>query len=416
VTAVPVGAADRAGLVTPPKVAPLAWAPWLLAVACGVTVANLVYAQPLTGPIGAALGLPAGARGLIVTLPQAGYGLSLLLIVPLADLVENRRLVLTLLLLELVCLVALSFAAQPVTFLSLAFLVGLTAAVVQILLPYVTYLVPEAERGRAVGTVVSGIMFGIMLARPLSSLVADLWSWRVMFRISAILMAALALILRLVLPRRRPTPGLTYRNLLRSMGGIFLNTELLRRRALYHACLFAAFSAFWTAAPLWLSGRQFGLSQAGVAWIALAGVSGALAPPLASRLVDRGLTRHGTVTAMLLVVAAFAVSMLARDGSPAAIGVVILAAIILDAAVSANLVFGQRAVYALAAEQRSRLNGLYMATFFSGGAIGSALSGWAYARFGWGAVALLGAGLPLLALAYLSTERREHAVNRTTGH
>jgi predicted MFS family arabinose efflux permease len=405
-TAVLADATDKTDLIPTPAMAPFAWAPWLLAVACSVTVANLVYAQPLTGPIGAALGLPAQARGLIVTLPQAGYGLSLLLIVPLADLLENRRLVLTLLLLELVCLVALSFAAQPITFLGLAFLVGLTAAVVQVLLPYVTYLVPEADRGRAVATVVSGIMFGIMLARPLSSLVADLWSWRVMFRISAILMAVLALVLRLVLPRRRPAPGLTYPTLLRSMGAIFFSTELLRRRALYHACLFAAFSAFWTAAPLWLSGRQFGLSQRGIAWIALAGVAGALAPPLASRLVDRGLTRHGTVAAMFLVVAAFAVSMLARNGSHLAIGAVVLAAIILDAAVSANMVFGQRAIYALAAEHRSRLNGLFMATFFTGGAIGSALSGWAYSRFGWTAVGLLGMALPMLSLAYAVTERR----------
>jgi predicted MFS family arabinose efflux permease len=390
----------------PPAIAALRWAPWLLAVACGVTVANLVYAQPLTGLIGEALGLPAQARGLIVTLPQAGYGLSLLLIVPLADLVENRRLVLTLLLLELAFLLTLSFTGQPIEFLGSAFLVGLAAAAVQILLPYVTYLVPEADRGRAVATVVSGIMFGIMLARPISSLVADIWDWRFMFRISATLMAVLAVVLRLVLPRRRPAPGLTYPTLLRSMSQIFFSTELLRRRAIYHACLFAAFSAFWTAAPLWLSGPQFGLTQRGVAWIALAGVAGALAPPLASRLVDRGLTRHGTIVAMILVVTAFAVSMLARDGSRVALAVVVLAAIILDAAVAANMVFGQRAIYALAAEQRSRLNGLYMATFFTGGAIGSALGGWAFASHGWGAVALLGVGLPLVALCYLATERR----------
>jgi predicted MFS family arabinose efflux permease len=140
--------------------------------------------------------------------------------------------------------------------------------------------------------------------------------------------------------------------------------------------------------------------------VALAGVAGAIAPPFAGRIVDKGLSQQGTVVAMALVIGAFALSDLARSGTPLALGLVVASAVLLDFAVTANLVFGQRAIYSLAPEQRSRLNGLYLATFFCGGAISSALSGWCYSRFGWTGVSGLGAALPTLGLLYLATERK----------
>jgi predicted MFS family arabinose efflux permease len=381
------------------------WIQVLLGTACGLIVANLYYAQPLTGLMTASLGMPVRSAGLFVTLPLVGYGIALLLIVPLGDLVENRRLVLTLVGCEALCNLAVGMIARPVPFLAVALLMGVTASAVQVLVPYVTYLVPETMRGQAVGRVVSGLMLGIMLARPVSSLVADFWSWRGIFWLSASLMAALFVLLSVALPPRRPAPELAYGKLLLSMRYIFLTTELLRRRALYHACMFGAFSVFWTAVPLWLSGPQFGLTQRGIAWVALAGVAGAIAPPIAGQIADRGFSKIGTAVAMLLAILAFMLSDMARGGSHVALALVVGAAVLLDFAVSANLVFGQRAIYALSAAQRSRLNGLFMATFFAGGAIGSALSGWCYARFGWEGVSALGMMLPLLGVAYLATER-----------
>ena len=381
---------------------------WLLGIACGALIANLYYAQPLTGLIGASLGMPSATSGLLVTLPLAGYGVGLLLVVPLGDLIENRGLVLTLVGLEALCTACVSLVTRPVPFLCVAFLIGMAAAAVQVLVPYATYLAPEAKRGQAVGRAVSGVMLGIMLARPLSSFVTDLWSWRAIFRISAALMAALFVALRVALPQRRPSPGLTYRALLTSMGQILVSTEILRRRALYHACMFGAFSVFWTAVPLWLGGPQFQLTQRGIAWVALAGVAGAIAPPFAGRIADKGLSRGGTAAAMLLAALAFPLSNLARSGSPPALALVILSAITLDFAVSANLVFGQRAIFALGPELRSRLNGLYLAIFFAGGAASSALSGWCYARYGWAGASALGAVLPILGLLYLATEGRRH--------
>src|SRR6266404_1173010 len=171
------------------------------------------------------------------------------------------------------------------------------AAAVQVLVPYVSYLAPPEERGRAIGDVVSGLMIGIMLARPTSSFAAHVWSWRSIFYVAAVLQAGLFILLWFALPVRRPTASPSYGELLLSMGRIYVSTPLLRRRAFYHAFMFGAFSVFWTAVPLWLSGPRFHLTQGEIAWVALAGVAGAVAPPIAGRLADRGHSQSGTVIA-----------------------------------------------------------------------------------------------------------------------
>jgi len=277
----------------------------MLAAACGMIAANVYYAQPLTGLISAVFGMPHESNGLFVTLPLAGYGIGLLTIVPLGDLFENRRLTLTLIGAEALSTLALSFTTAPAMYLFVAFLTGLLASVVQLLVPYVTYLVPKQAQGRAVGRTISGLMLGIMLARPVSSMIASVWSWREVFRLSAILMAVVMIALRLALPPRNPESPPTYASLLGSLGRIFITTELLRRRGIYHAAVFGSFSVFWTAVPLWLSSPKFGMTQTGIAWVAFAGVAGAIAPPIAGRIADRGLTYAGTAAAMLLAFASF---------------------------------------------------------------------------------------------------------------
>ncbi|HEY8338023.1 MAG TPA: MFS transporter, partial [Tardiphaga sp.] len=259
----------------------------LLAVATGLIAANIYYAQPLAGPIGAALGMPSGATGLIVTLTQIGYGAGLLLIVPLGDLVENRRLVLCVIGLGALALLGAALSSHPAPFLAASLLIGLGSVAVQILVPYAAHLAPEAIRGRAVGNVMSGLALGIMLARPVASLITAWSSWRVVFVLSAVMMAVLAIVLRMVLPQRRPHSRMSYGALLASMGRLVVTTPVLRRRALYQAALFASFSLFWTVTPLLLAGPAFRLSQTGIGLFALAGVAGAIASPLAGRLADR---------------------------------------------------------------------------------------------------------------------------------
>lgn len=378
----------------------------LLAVATGLIAANIYYAQPLAGPIGAALGMPSGATGLIVTLTQIGYGAGLLLIVPLGDLVENRRLVLCVIGLGALALLGAALSSHPAPFLAASLLIGLGSVAVQILVPYAAHLAPEAIRGRAVGNVMSGLALGIMLARPVASLITAWSSWRVVFVLSAVMMAVLAIVLRMVLPQRRPHSRMSYGALLASMGRLVVTTPVLRRRALYQAALFASFSLFWTVTPLLLAGPAFRLSQTGIGLFALAGVAGAIASPLAGRLADRGWTRPATALAMVAVVAGFVLTWLGESGSTLALGLLVAAAIVLDFGMAANLVLGQRAIFTLGAELRGRLNGLYMATFFAGGAIGSALGGWAYAHGGWAQASMIGIAFPIVALLYYATEKR----------
>ncbi len=382
-----------------------AWLTLLLAAACGLIVANIYYAQPLAGPISASLGMSAQAAGLVVTMTQVGYGAGLLLIVPLGDLVENRRLVLAMVGVSAAALLAAALSSHAAPFLAAALVVGLGSVAVQILVPYASHLAPEAMRGRVVGNIMSGLMLGIMLARPAASFVTAALSWHAVFFLSAAVMVALAGVLRAALPVRRPAPGLGYAALLASMAGLVRHTPVLRRRALYQACLFGAFSLFWTTAPLLLA-QSYQLTQTGIAWFALAGVAGAVSAPIAGRVADRGWTRPATGLAMALVAASFVLMRLGHAGSAASLAVLVAAAILLDFGVTANLVLGQRAIYALGAEFRARLNGLFMATFFMGGALGSAAGGWALAHGGWPLVCWAGLALPVVALLYYATELR----------
>ncbi|MGB9990001.1 MFS transporter [Pseudoduganella rhizocola] len=376
----------------------------LLAVAAGLIVANLYYAQTLAGPIAAATGLSEQAAGLVVTLTQVGYTLGLLFVVPLGDLLENRRLVTGGLLLTALALGAAAFATSAWQFLAAALAIGLGSVVAQVLVPFAAHLSHESTRGHTVGKVVSGLLLGIMLARPLASLVADASSWHVVFGGAAVLILLLALVLRKALPQRVPGSPLPYPRLIASLWQLFAATPLLRRRAAYHAGLFGAFSLFWTVTPLMLAGPQFALSQTGIAIFALVGMAGAVASPVAGKLADRGHTLPATAAALLLGVLGFALPLLAPGSRGIALAVLVLASIILDMGVAANLVLGQRAIFSLGAEVRSRLNGLYFALFFAGGALGSALGGWVFARFGWQAALLAGMAFPATALLYWFTE------------
>jgi predicted MFS family arabinose efflux permease len=392
-----------------PETAPVmpTWLMLLIAASCGLIVANLYYAQPLLGLISQAVGLPAGAAGLIVTLTQIGYGAGLLFVVPMGDLFENRRLVITLLALLVVALGVAVTASQAITFLAASLMIGFTAVAVQVLVPYASHMAPEAIRGRVVGNVMSGLLFGIMLARPVSSMITHLWSWQVVYAASAVLMLALGVVLRVLLPPRRPHGQASYAALLGSLGGIMTRYAVLRRRALYQAGMFGAFSVFWTVTPLYLSSPAFGLTQRGIALFALVGVAGAVAAPIAGRIADTGRIGPASAFCMLSGVVAFGMTLLAPGGSVPGLAMLVAAAVLLDFGVSGNLVLGQRAIFSLGAHLRSRVNGLYMATFFLGGAAGSALGAWSYARFGWLGAALVGMSMPVAALLYFASERRE---------
>lgn len=373
----------------------------MLAVAAGALVANLYYAQPLIASIGPELGVSPDWAGSMVSITQIGYGVGLFLLVSLADLVENRRLVLITLVLTVVSLLGAAVSTTAAPFFIASFAIGLCSTGAQVLIPFAAHLVPEATRGRVVGNVMAAVLTGIMLARPVSLFIAALFGWRAVFWGSAALMAVIGLALARMMPPHKPRGGMHYGQILASMVGLFRQTPILRRRAAYQSFMFCAFNMFWTAAPLMLADR-FGMSQHGIALFALAGAGGALAAPLAGRLADNGFTRIATVGAMVVLGLAFYGTLPAMQAG--ALVALILLTILLDAAVQVNQVVSQRIIFQLPAETRGRVNAIYMTIAFLGGALGSALATTTYHWGGWTTTADAGALIGVLMLALFATE------------
>lgn len=369
----------------------------LFAFCCGAIVANIYYAQPIIELIAPEVGLSAHGASLIVSLTQIGYALGLLFLVPLADLVENRRLMLATAALSTLALLAFGLSSSAPVLLAMALLIGFSSVSVQMLIPLAAHLAPEQTRGRVVGSIMGGLILGILLARPASSLIADHFGWRAVFVTAAGLMVVIITVMSRTMPRRVPDHRATYGELLASLYHLMARYAVLRQRSLYQALMFAAFSLFWTAAPLELA-RVHGLSQSQIAIFALVGAIGAVAAPVAGRLADAGHTQKASLLALLLAPVAFWVA--AVHPAYSVIGLAVTG-VLLDFAVQMNMVLGQRAIYALDAASRGRLNALYMTSIFIGGAIGSSVASSLYEQGGWGAVMVCGSALPLLALGCL---------------
>jgi predicted MFS family arabinose efflux permease len=366
----------------------------LLAFCCGTVVANLYYSQPLIELIAPDIGLSLEHASLIVSLTQLGYALGLLLLVPLADLFENKKLVIGFTLTAGFFLAVASFAQSASVFLLASLFVGLTSVAVQMLVPMAAHMAPEKSRGQVVGSIMSGLLLGILLSRPISSLVSASLGWRGVFLTAAALMLLIAILVKVLLPTRTPNHHASYARLINSVFVLAKTYRVLRERSLYQGLLFACFSCFWTIVPVELT-RHFGFSQSGVALFALVGAVGAIAAPIAGRLADAGHTRTGTLTALVLAPLALLISLLPGLGYAG----LVAAAILLDFAVQLNMVLGQREVYELEPQSRARLNAVYMTSIFAGGTLGSLVASPAYQAFGWaGAASLMAlcAGLALL--------------------
>ncbi|KOV74407.1 MFS transporter [Streptomyces sp. MC1] len=373
----------------------------LLAVASGMTVANLYYAQPLLSSLSDVFGIGTATAGTLITLTQIGYVLGMIFLVPLGDRLEKRNLVSVLLIVTTAALVVAGLAPNFPVLLIAALISGATSVVAQILVPFAASLAPDHARGRVVGRVMSGLLTGILLSRTLSSLVSDVAGWRVVFLGSAALMAVLTVALRAALPDQAPTTSVPYHHVLRSTVRLVRTHPALLRRGLYQAAMFGAFSAFWTTVSFVLTGPRFHYSPIGVGVFALVGAAGAAVAPFAGHWADRGLTRPMTGAAFVVAALAF---VLAGVGGHSIV-LIALAAILIDMAVQATLILGQHTIYALDPGARARLNSAFIALFFVGGAAGSQLGSTVYHAGGWAAVTVLGAALPLAALVYWAFER-----------
>ncbi|ESQ79664.1 MFS transporter [Asticcacaulis sp. YBE204] len=373
----------------------------LFALACGVIVGNLYYSQPVIELIAPDIGLSSQVASLIVSLTQIGYVAGMLFIAPLLDLFENKRLILISLGMAFVSLILSATAQNGGVFLFVAFITGLSAVSVQMLIPLAAHMASDESRGRVVGNIMGGLLLGILLARPVSSLIADHFGWRMVFFAAAVVMIVIGGVLALTLPQYRPAHRAGYGALLKSMGVLWVRHPTLRQRSLLQATMFGTFSLFWTAAPLELW-RMFHLSQSQIAVFALAGAAGALAAPISGRLGDAG---HGARVTLIGLIGA-AVAMVTGIAWVSVIGLAITG-IVLDACVQLTMIQGQRTIYALDPLSRGRLNGLYMASIFIGGAIGSALASPLYAHGGWAWIAAAGTIAALLGLVIFLNGNRK---------
>jgi predicted MFS family arabinose efflux permease len=377
----------------------------LFAFCCGAIVANLYYAQPITELIAPDIHMSGDTASLIVSLTQIGYAFGLFFLVPLGDLLENRKLMITTALVSIVSLGAAAFAHQPGWFLAISLLVGFSSVAMQILIPLAAHLAPDESRGKVVGTIMSGLLLGILLSRPISSVVAGHFGWRAVFGSAAVLMAIVTTVLALTIPPRQPEHKATYFELIGSLGHLVRTMPVLRHRSFYQGLMFASFSLFWTAIPVELT-RHFGLSQTAIGIFALIGAIGATSAPVAGRLADAGHTVRATLIALVVGALAYLPALI----HPAwGVFGLVTTGIVLDFAVQMNMVLGQREIYALHAASRNRLNALYMTSIFVGGAFGSALASPLYERGGWPLVAGVATAFPLIALAHYLAIGRPHA-------
>ncbi|HWG74673.1 MAG TPA: MFS transporter [Acidimicrobiales bacterium] len=359
----------------------------LLAVACGVAVASLYYAQPLLHTIAQDFHTSSGTAGLIVTASQVGYAVGLAFLVPAGDLFNRRRLVPAVLGLSAIALAVSAVAPGVVTLIALALVVGLGSVVAQLLVPMAASLAREEERGRVTGTVMSGLLIGILLARTLSGLVAGATTWRVVYWVAAGLVAALALVLLRALPSEGDRPDLGYGALLHSTVSLFFTEALLRRRMALGALCFASFGVFWTTAAFLLSGAPYHYGEAVIGLFGLVGAAGALCASFAGRMADRGRANLTTGVFSISIAGSFALLFAGRHSLAALIAGIV----VLDVGVQGLHVTNQSLVFRLDPKSRSRVNANYMVAYFAGGAAGSAVAAALYSSGGWEDVCVLGA-------------------------
>ncbi len=372
----------------------------LLASGAGFAVAALYYSQPMLGVLAADIGAPTRTVGFVPTLTQLGYALGILFLAPLGDRYDRRRIILAKA--AVLCVALLLAGASPSIGMLLAasLAIGLAATMAQDIVPAAATLAPEASRGKTVGTVMTGLLFGILLSRVVSGFVAEHFGWRTMFVAAAASIALIGAAAWRGLPRFKATTHLAYGALLRSLATLWQRHGALRRAAWAQGLISIGFSAFWSTLAVMLHGEPFHLGSTAAGALGGAGAAGALAAPLAGRLADRRGPELVTRLGAALVVVSFAVMALAPLMAPGAqLAVIVVAVIGFDLGVQATLIAHQTIVYGIEPGARSRLNAVLFTAMFIGMAIGSAVGALALAQWGWAAVTALAIASSAAALA-----------------
>ena len=367
---------------------------WLMTIGSGLVVANIYYNQPLLGKMAATFNVSEAKAGIIATLTQVGYALGLLFIVPLGDMLRRKKLILIDFGLIILSLLLAAFSPDIYILMLASLLIGIASVVPQLFIPLTAHLARPEVRGKAVGTVMSGLLIGILLSRTISGLVAEHLGWRAIFVIAASVMALLWLAIFLLLPEVQPEYKGTYKSLMQSLVPLIKKESLLRLAAVRGAFAFASFGAFWGSLVFLLEAPPFNAGSDVAGAFGLVGAVGALAAPLVGRASDKGLTKNMVSIMVLMVMLSYAIF---GFFSYSIIGLV-AGIILLDLGIQATHIANQTTVFSLNPQARNRLNTIYMFTYFVGGASGTFLATQAWQHWQWPGVVAVGFAFSFLSL------------------
>ena len=385
----------------------------LMAVTCAVTVANLYYAQPLLHSISTSLHVSEGSASLLVTAGQLGYAVGLLFIVPAGDIVRRRPLLTALLAVCAVTLVGCAIAPNLAALGAAALLAGVTSVVVQMLVPYAATLASDDERGKVIGTLMGGLLIGILLSRTFAGVVAALAGWRAVYAVAAVAMALTAIALGRALPDHARQLSISYRTQMRGVLDVARAEPSLRWRSLIGACGFGSFGCFWTTITFLLASPQYGFSQLEIGLFALVGAAGALTALAGGRAVDARPAVRWPASGVALTGLVLAYIPIGFGGAHLgwiSLVLLIVGVLVMDACVQGSHVINQSVIYDLLPEARSRLTTVYVTTMFAGGALGSFAGAQAYDQWGWTGATLTAAAFPLAGLLCWIATRRHEAI------
>ncbi len=374
---------------------------WFMAASTGIIVANMYYIQPLLAEIARTFGLTVVKIGFVATLAQIGTSLGMLLFVPLGDTKERRSLITILLVTATVALAVIATARNSIWLAIGCFVLGMMGSSVHIFVPFAAHLAPPEQRGRVVGSVFSGILLGILLARTFSGSVGAYLGWRAVYAIAAALMLCIAILVQFLLPHTKPMLQLSYLSLLRSTGELVRLYPALRESAFFGAALFSCFTAFWTTLVFFLETPPYHYGSQAAGLFGLVGAAGAGFAPIVGRITDRRGPRVAIGAALLSVLAAYVVMWIAGT----TLAGLIVGVLLMDMGVQAGHVANQARIYGLAPEARSRLNMFYMVCYFAGGAAGTFLGAYAWRLHGWPGVCGLCLAVMCIALVAFAATR-----------
>ncbi|MCR3758728.1 MFS transporter [Clostridium felsineum] len=369
---------------------------FIMAVTCTFTVANLYYCQPLLGQIAKAFNVTEASAGFVVTLTQIGYAFGMFLLVPLGDIRERKKLILEMLLLVSIFLLVAFFSENYYVLLIAVFFIGFTTIIPQLIVPFAAHLSRPKERGQVIGNVMSGLLIGILLSRVFSGIIGDALGWRNVYLIASAMMIAFLLIIAVLFPKSTPISKISYKNLIFSMWGLIKREKVLREASINGALMFGSFSIFWTALVFLLESKVYNMGSKEAGFFGVVGIIGALAAPIVGKVADKKTPRFALGFAIIFSTIAY----ICFWTMGYKIYGLIIGVILLDLGNQTGQVSNQARIQAISDQERSRINTVFMVSYFTGGSIGSFISAVFWQMFGWNGVCLIGMLFQIIAIIF----------------